>query len=328
MLLVLGGSALYLSLPPPDDDRPHPFNQDRNAVWLEHRWLERPHSDAEMVALVSRLDGLGIRYIFPHLIPFDRAGVLPEHDRNQMRRFLGVVRENAPKMKVLPWVGGLRLGTRRTRRGTLDLPDIVQRQRIVAECRGLIDEGFHGVHVNIEPIDDGNVDFLALLRALRTAVGQDHVLSISAIRPAPFSPPMAHNFLWTPGYYERVGAIVDQIVIMAYDTALPNPQLYRRYLAYTAATAARALMRASGDARVLIGVPTYDATGMMHRAEVETPENALRGIVTGLRGLGAGGAFEGIALYAEWTTDESEWDTYNRLWRGQPAQEPTGNTRP
>jgi len=71
---------------------------------------------------------------------------------------------------------------------------------------------------------------------------------------------------------------------------------------------------------VLVGVPTYDQTGLMHRAGVETPENALLGVVAGLRGLGAGGTFEGIALYAEWTTDQKEWDVYERIWRGrQPA---------
>jgi hypothetical protein len=46
----------------------------------------------------------------------------------------------------------------------------------------------------------------------------------------------------------------------------------------------------------------------MHRAEVETLENALLGVVRGLRGKPEGGTFEGIAIYAEWTTDSEEWD--------------------
>jgi hypothetical protein len=66
-----------------------------------------------------------------------------------------------------------------------------------------------------------------------------------------------------------------------------------------------------------MGVPTYDETGLMHRAAVESPENAILGIVDGLRGLGGGGTFEGVALYAEWTTDPLEWDVYERLWRGK-----------
>jgi hypothetical protein len=40
--------------------------------------------------------------------------------------------------------------------------------------------------------------------------------------------------------------------------------------------------------------------------------------VAGLRGLGAGGTFEGVALYAEWTTDTDDWAAYERGWRNRP----------
>lgn len=318
--LVLGAAAwvsFRLAYGRFGDAAPHPFNQDRNAVWLEHRWLERDHPEAEIAARLESLDQHGITYVYPHLIPFNAAGRLPVHSREQMRRFLGVARRVAPRMKVLPWVGGLRIGYRRTRPGSLDLSDLGQRQRIVAECRGLLDEGFDGIHVNVEPVDNGNVEFLSLLRALRTAVGPNHVLSLSAIRPGPFSLPGAPNFVWTPDYYARVASVADQIVVMAYDTALPTPNLYRRYLAYTAGAVTGTFVASRSRARVLIGIPTYDETGLMHRGSVETPENALLGIVAGLRGLGGGGTFEGVALYAEWTTDPGEWSAYERVWRGR-----------
>ncbi len=316
-LLLLGlGGLVFVAYSPSGDARPHPFNQDRNAVWLEHRWLEREHPLSEMEALLSRLQAHGVRYVFPHLIPFNAAGRLPLHSREQMRAFLETARRVAPEMQVLPWVGGLRVGYKRQRPGSLDLADLGQRQRIVAECRGLIDEGFDGIHVNVEPVADADVEFLSLLRSLRTAVG-DKTLSVSAIRPGPLRIPFAPNFLWTPEYYARLGGIVDQVVVMAYDTALPTPPLYRRYVTWSSATVTRSLEQASPRVRVLLGVPTYDETGLMHRGSVETPENAIPGIVAGLRGLGAGGTFEGVALYAEWTTDQREWTVYERLWRGR-----------
>jgi hypothetical protein len=231
-----------------------------------------------------------------------------------MRRFRAVARQAAPDLKVLPWVGGLRVGYRRHRTGTVDLTDLSQRQRIVAECRGLMDEGFDGVHVNIEPVANGDDNFLSLLRALRTAVGGG-IVSVSAIRPGPMELPGAPNFLWSPAYYARVAGEADQVVVMAYDTALPTPILYRRYMAYVARTVDSTLSRSS-RARVLVGIPTYDQTGLMHRIAVENPENALLGLVAGLRGRTGGGTFEGVALYAGWTTDAQEWATYERLWRG------------
>lgn len=316
---VVLGTALvaWLSFAPAGDAAPHPFNQDRNATWLEHRWLEKDLPEAEVEMLVRHLSRRGVTYLYPHLIPFDAAGRLPVHSREQMRRFLAVTRRIAPQMKVLPWVGGLRVGWRRARQGTLDLGDLGQRQRIVAECRGLVDEGFHGIHLNVEPLDDGNLEFLALLRALRTAIGPEHLLSVSTTRPGPVSIPVAPNFFWTPEYYARVAALADQMALMTYDTALFTPSLYRRYVAYAAASVTGTVVESGGRARVLIGVPSYPETGLMHRGGVETVENALLGTVAGLRGLGGGGTFEGVAVYAEWTTEEPEWRVYDRLWRGQ-----------
>jgi len=315
---VAGALGLaWLAWAPAGDSAPHPFNHDRNAVWLEHRWLERAHDEAAMTALLERLHARGIAYLYPHLIPFDASGNLPPHDRDQMRAFLAAARRVSPDLKVLPWIGGLRAGWKRQRPGTLKLDDLTQRQKIVAEVRGLVDEGFDGIHLNVEPVDDGNVEFLALLRALRTAVGPGRVFSIAAIRPAPFGLRRAPNFAWSPDYYARVAACVDQLVIMGYDTALPTPNFYRRYLQWASASVAGALDASGSNARVLMGVPTYEPFGFMHRAGVETPENALPGIVAGLRGLGAGGTFEGVAIYAEWTTDEREWSVYERLWRNR-----------
>ena len=313
LAFVVAVACLYATFAPYGDLAPHPFNQNRNAVWLEHRWLEKPHSVEEMEQLFRFLDHHGIVYAYPHLIPFDSAGRLPLHNREQMRAFLATARQVAPNMKVLPWVGGLRVGYKRSRPGTIDLGDLGQRQRMVAECRGLMDEGFDGIHVNVEPIANGDDDFLALLRALRTAVGTG-ILSLSATRPGPMAPAFAPNFFWTADYYARIADTADQVVLMTYDTAIPTPGLYRRYVAYAAAMVTANLARSS-RARVLVGIPTYKDSGLMHRKGVETPENALIGVVSGLRGR-AGGTFEGVALYAEWTTDPEDWAVYERVWRG------------
>jgi hypothetical protein len=59
---------------------------------------------------------------------------------------------------------------------------------------------------------------------------------------------------------------------------------------------------------------------------VETPENALLGVVAGLRGRSVGGTFEGVALYAEWTTEPEDWAVYERVWRGHTAPQETRST--
>ncbi len=320
LLIVAMGAAAgaYLAYAPYGDADTHPFNQDRNAVYLEHKWLEKDQTVEDMERLFTRLRDHGVFYAYPHAIPFNNAGRLPVHNREQMRLFLATSRRVHPDLKVLPWVGGLRVGYRRSKTGAVDLADLGQRQRIVAECRGLMDEGFDGIHVNVEPVNNGNVEFLALLRALRAAVGPDRTLSVSAIRPGPVYVPIAPNFFWTREYYSRVATLADQVVVMSYDTALFTAPLYRRYLSWVSSTLTHKLSHGS-TARVLVGVPTYDDANLMHRADVETLENALQGVVAGLRGVGGGGTFEGVAIYAEWTTDENEWATFDRVWRGRNA---------
>src|SRR5581483_1028664 len=116
-----------------------------------------------------------------------------------------------------------------------------------------IDEGFDGVHVDVEPVDDGNVEYVALLNALRTAIGPDRIVSVSAIHPGPTTIPAVRNFLWTSSYYKRLAAVADQIVVMVYDTGLPTTALYRRYVSYAAQLMTTAL-GPNAHTRVLLGV--------------------------------------------------------------------------
>ena len=102
---------------------------------------------------------------------------------------------------------------------------------------------------------------------------------------------------------------------MADDTGLPTAALYSRYVSYATTAVTNSL--AGSKARVLVGIPTYVETGRMHRAGVETPENALLGVLAGLRSARDPRNFEGVALYAAWTTDENKWGIYERLWRGR-----------
>ena len=69
----------------------------------------------------------------------------------------------------------------------------------------------------------------------------------------------------------------------------------------------------------LLGACAEGETVVRGAEELRLKESdRIDGVVRGLRGLGAGGTFEGVALYAEWTTDESEWRVYERYWRNRP----------
>ena len=79
-----------------------------------------------------------------------------------------------------------------------------------------------------------------------------------------------------------------------------------------------ALDASGSDARVLMGVPTYDTFGFMHRAASRRPRTRWSASWPACAASARGGTFEGVALYAEWTTDEADWAVYERFWRNRP----------
>jgi hypothetical protein len=67
--------------------------------------------------------------------------------------------------------------------------------------------------------------------------------------------------------------------------------------------------------KVIFGLPTYDDVTLAHYRNVENLGNALRGIEVGLKAKRATSTnLEGIALFADYTTNEREWDNYQRYW--------------
>ena len=104
---------------------------------------------------------------------------------------------------------------------------------------------------------------------------------------------------------------------MSYDTALPTPAFYRRYVEWATLVGGGRALSSGSDARVLMGVPTYDTLRLHAPRGRRDSRERPPGVVAGLRGLGAGGTFEGVAIYADWTTDERDWAVYERFWRNR-----------
>jgi len=67
-------------------------------------------------------------------------------------------------------------------------------------------------------------------------------------------------------------------------------------------------------ARLVIGIPTYDEWSASHFPAAETPAAALRGIGLGLDAAPHAEVFDGISVYAEWTTDDAEWAVIRDSW--------------
>jgi len=204
---------------------------------------------------------------------------------------------------------------------TMNLNNRAVRREVVDFCVDIVrNAGFDGVHVDPEPVKDGDRAVLSLLGELRQAFSPDTVLSIAGRRIWPIFPairwPLVGQWSWRTAYYQRVARHVDEIAVMVYDSAMPTSGLYRQWTKFQVIALSRAL--AYSDVRVFIGIPTSEEVTPTHKPGAENMRSGLRGTIDGLNDWAAWpDVITGVAIYPYWETDASEWQIYQNLWLGK-----------
>jgi hypothetical protein len=314
---VFGG---YFAWQPGLDVRTGRDDLRRNGIWLGHAWLAADEwfagnrrvdgmkyfrDPAQIRVLADRLKQHHIKDVFPHLCPAEPDGRLPAVDGAQVDRFLA----EFDGFRVMPWIGGPS-----GPRVRYHLPR--WRSAFIASVTNLLSAhpGLAGVQLNVEPMENGDADFLLLLEELHRAMPRGKLLSVAAYPPPthwhPY--PAVH---WDEHYFKEVSRRCDQIVVMMYDTALQHSKLYQDLMAeWTAET-----LLWSERRPVLLGIPTYnDAGSGYHFPEVENITNALLGIHRALAEDEVPPNYQGVAIYCEWETDPGEWDYFREHFLRQP----------
>lgn len=282
----------------------------KNGIWLSHGWLgaddwfEKHQKESERTRyrnqsnisnLVAKLRAYGISDLFPHLSPADEKGNLPPIDDEQTELFLNA----AEGLRIMPWIGGpwgtgARPWDRKWRTNFISqIEDLLHRHPRLA-----------GVHLNIEPVPAGDTNLISLTADIRAALPPGKILSFAAYPP----PTYWHQFPdvhWEEDYFKAIAEHCDQIAVMMYDTGLANEKLYRKLMSDWT----RESLEWADPTQVLLGVPTYSDEGVeYHFPEVENITNALLGIHAGLLHSRKPTNYQGIAIYSNWVTDDSEWN--------------------
>jgi hypothetical protein len=307
-LLPVGLGLLYQRWQPGLQVRDGRHDLRSNGIWLQHGWLgddawfARNGRDptafrepARIRALAQRLAKHGILYVFPHLCPTSREGLIAPVDDAQTERFLDAF----GNFRVIPWVGGV-LGRH------VFLASPAWRDRFRTSVISLLREHprLAGIHLNVEPLRSGDANFVALVHELRRDLPAGKVLSLAAFPP----PTLWHPFPqvhWDRAYFKELARRADQMVVMMYDTAIPLQLVYQRQIAAWTSE----VLDWAGDAHILLGVPAYDDPGVAyHHPRVENLYNALLGIHRGLSSFAAlPKSYSGLAIYSEWEMDDREW---------------------
>ncbi|CAL9460893.1 hypothetical protein SUDANB145_02635 [Streptomyces sp. enrichment culture] len=293
----------------------------QDALWLGHAWVDGRKTDADLAALGRRLATTGIRDLYVHTGPLEHDGTLPRGRYPKAHWLTDAVHEELPGVRVHAWLGDVLAtetpdGMRLERAGT--------RAAVVRSAGQILDEGFDGVHFDLEPAHSGNGDYLALLDAVRRVTDERNVvLSVAAhqIDPLPALHSVAgaltgHPKWWSQEYFGQVARRVDQIAVMSYDTAQP---LQSTYGGYVARQTSLALEVTPPTTDLLMGLPFYYESDPSHWGHAETVPAAVRGVRLGLSRTDPGRENFGVALYVDFAATEADWRAYREGWVSAPG---------
>ncbi|GGV05242.1 hypothetical protein ACIG0C_33645 [Kitasatospora aureofaciens] len=287
----------------------------RDAVWLGHAWVDGRKTDADVAALAEQLAGTGVRDLYVHTGPLEHDGSLPASVHPRARWFTEAAHRALPGVRVQGWLGD----EVKPEKDALDLDEAPTRDRVTASARQVLDQGFDGVHFDMEPIRPGTAGWLALLDEVRpVTAARGAVLSVAAaqIDPVPGLHTAGilltdHGKWWDEAYFHETARRVDQVAVMAYDTSMPTEPLYGGYVAQQTELALRAT---PPQVDLLIGLPFFWDDKWGHWGDAETVPAAVRGVRLGLGRQGLGRANFGVALYVDFAATPENWAAYRRGW--------------
>ncbi|MGF1428731.1 hypothetical protein [Kitasatospora sp. LaBMicrA B282] len=314
LLLPPAGIAVALRVAATGTPDPQARTRGQDAAWLGHAWVDGRKGPADLAALPQLVRG-GIRDLYVHAGPLDDDGTLPATRYPQAGALLAAVHQELPGVRVQAWLGDL---VEPEKQG-LDLSDPAVRQRIRDSVQQVLDAGFAGVHLDLEPVHSGDAGYLALLdqvHALTAARGALLSVATPQIDPLPGLHAVAgtlagHPKWWAQAYFGQVARRVDQVAVMSYDTAMPLPSLYTGYVAQQTELA---LEVTPSSVDLLMGLPAYEEDQPGHRGSAETVPAAIRGVRLGLGRQAPGRAAFGVAVYADFTATAADWAAYRRDW--------------
>ncbi|MFF7890883.1 MULTISPECIES: hypothetical protein [Streptomyces] len=288
----------------------------RDALWLGHAWVDGRKKDADVTALARRLRDTGIRDLYVHSGPLEHDGTLPASVHPRARWFVGAVHDKLPGVRVQAFLGDV-VATESD--AGMRLEDPTTRATVLRSTRRILDLGYDGAHLDLEPLHSGDRNYLRLLDVLhRETRSRDALLSVAAhqIDPLPGLHTLrggltGHPKWWSQEFFGQVARRVDQIAVMSYDTAQPLEGTYGGYVAQQTSLALEVTPRSTD---LLMGLPFYWENDVSHWGHAETVPAAVRGVRLGLSRTDADRARFGVALYIDHTATEANWRAYEEDW--------------
>lgn len=307
LLLIAADYVLYPHFAKPTAPA---MNHGENGLWLRYTWYFGEHTKSDISRLAAHLQSQQISYAYFHIRSVLSDGSLHYRFPIQARTLTTQLHVKAPKVKLFAWIYACNAVGNST---SVDLSDEAVRHKMVEEAVWLTTKcGFDGIQWDYEICIDGDPGFLALMRETRAALPKGKLLStatpIYAIVPI-------KRLGWSESYFAEVAAACDQLSVMVYDTAMILPRAYVIMMHNQIWHVTSAVAKGNPNCRVLVGLPTYGDRTPSHNPDAENLTLALKGVREGLADHRADPrVFAGVAIFADYTTDNAEWQIYRDWW--------------
>lgn len=291
-----------------------------NALWISTQWTYDNPDDSALTGLAQKLRDHQIGIVYAWVGLLQPNNVWSDTTKlEQVKSFVQRFKKLYPEVRLYGWLsidaqpidGNSRLGDASMQQNVADFS-----QRMTGEFQ------FDGVMLNAVPVFNGDDNYLALLRKVRSSLSEEKSLSV-AVPPdwtptdpnVPKSPRIEPGTVWEEAYKQRVALIADQIVITAYNSGLATVADYSAWMAFQVESFGQAITKLQSSTELLVGVPAYDLQLPVHDTSVENIQSAVDGIRDGLNGLGASSTVvKGIAVYFESQMTDSDWSQFQTLW--------------
>jgi hypothetical protein len=299
------------------------FNKNKNGLWLRYFWYAGKHTAKEEEDLAKFLQTEQILFAYFHVREVDKSGRLVCRYRESAKRLVNAIHKHSPSVLAIAWVSA---GQWYPAHGT-NIKDPLVRRQMVKEAKFLINEcGFDGVQWDYEPCANEDTDLPKLLAETKGALKTKFV---GVATPMWYPPrlklwyPQWYSYGWSESYFSQIAQYCDQMALMCYDTGSIYPRAYEWLVAQQPIHLENALKNNTGNCTYILGLSTYDRNFLHDHCE--TQGLGIQGAVQGMKAVSdfekRTGAVngdtkcDGIALFADYTTDDKEWRLYNSMWR-------------
>jgi hypothetical protein len=204
----------------------------RNGMYVTARWAGDAWTEAEARSLAAHFKGANVENVFV------LAKGISASNASRLSAFFGIVRSQVRDAKFIATIGR-RVCTSASQKRCVRLANEAVRRDIISEAQRYWHLGFDGVQLDLEPVESGDESLIEILRTLRTrrSSGQfvslaGYLLRVDGVAETRWKPSIAGVggvLAWDRGYYRRLIAVTEQIMVMNYDTALRTADDYREF---------------------------------------------------------------------------------------------------